>query len=89
MSGVMCVLDGSSTLEDWMVWDRHPVRRSYEVVMDLGALRCQPPLSAAAGHPGLGSQGRSSLVFTATVLRPAVLLIHEAHATLYMWTWRI
>lgn len=32
----MCVLDGGLTLQDWMVWDRHPVRRTYDVVMDLG-----------------------------------------------------
>lgn len=32
----MCVLDGSSTLQEWMIWDHHPIRRNYEVVMDLG-----------------------------------------------------
>ena len=32
----MCVLDGSSTLQDWLVWDKHPIRKQYDVVMDLG-----------------------------------------------------
>jgi hypothetical protein len=35
----MCVLDGSSTLQDWMVWDKHPIRKQYDVVMDLGESR--------------------------------------------------
>ena len=35
----MCVLDGSSTLQDWLVWDKHPIRKQYDVVMDLGELR--------------------------------------------------
>lgn len=36
----MCVLDGSATLQDWMVWDKHPIRKQYDVVMDLGAVPC-------------------------------------------------
>lgn len=32
----MCVLDGGLTMQDWMIWDRHPVRRTYDIVMDLG-----------------------------------------------------
>lgn len=32
----MCVLDGSTTLQDWLVWDKHPIRQHWDVVMDLG-----------------------------------------------------
>ena len=33
----MCVLDGSATLQDWMIWEKHPVQKQYDVIMDLGA----------------------------------------------------
>jgi hypothetical protein len=38
-AATMCVLDGSSTLQDWLVWDKHPIRKQYDVVMDLGECR--------------------------------------------------
>ena len=31
----MC-FDGTSVLQDWMVWSDHPVRKEYEIIMDLG-----------------------------------------------------
>ncbi len=31
----MC-FDGTSVLQDWMVWSDHPVRKDYEIIMDLG-----------------------------------------------------
>lgn len=46
----MCVLDGSSTLQDWLVWDKHPIRKQYDVVMDLGELQ---PSALLAATPAL------------------------------------
>ncbi len=44
----MCVLDGSSTLQDWLVWDKHPIRKQYDVVMDLGESKEPAQLITAA-----------------------------------------
>ena len=35
----MC-FDGTSVLQDWMVWSDHPVRKDYEIIMDLGEYDC-------------------------------------------------